>query len=51
MMVVYHAEAVDDKELARRKCRDSLKAPPDVLFFVFRQDYNGNVSHYSKMIK
>jgi hypothetical protein len=49
MMAVYPAsgKAVDDKDLARRKCRDSLKAPPDVKLLVFRQNDNGNVSHPS----
>ena len=44
-------EAVDDKDLARRKCRDTLKTPPNVQLLVLRQDYNGNVSHNLKMIK
>ncbi|MBQ6339092.1 MAG: hypothetical protein IJI36_08115 [Kiritimatiellae bacterium] len=50
MMVVSHAggEAVDGKDLMRRKCRDSLQAPPDVQLHVLRQDYNGNVSHFRK---
>ena len=51
MMAAYPAGAVDGKDLARRKCRDSLQAPPDVQLLVFRQDYNGYVSHSIEMIK
>jgi hypothetical protein len=53
MMAVYPAsgKAVDDEDLARRKWRDSFQAPPDVQLLVLGQNYNGNVSHYSKMIK
>ena len=51
MMVVYHAEAVDDKKLARRKGRDSLKAPLDVQLVILCMNYDGCVSHSIEMTK
>lgn len=43
MMAVYPAsgKAVDDKDLARRKRRDSLQASPDVQLIVLCKDHNG----------
>jgi len=47
-MAVYPAsgKAVDDKDLARRKRRDSFQTPSDVKLLVLCQDYNGNVRHF-----
>ena len=44
-LCIISREAVDDKNLARRKCRDSLKAPPDVQPVFFCVDYDGCVRH------
>ena len=51
MMAAYPAGAVDGKDLARQKRRDSLKAPPDVQLVVCCMDYDGCVRHNLKMIK